>query len=228
MWTVLAALVAGVGVFFIESVLHPLLVKQVDSNSSGTHDSNKKWSPRNVIIGAALAALIHLFYVVVEKLQETNNRIERLTLEIEESIQGTRAEVLAAATDRILSCKSLVHKAALENLLIECDRRHADIAGEVVHLEEEEVGPIWQTLIGDISRKSVDATNIVSPKDWEYFSPDKGMEAHVRAIKSHKVNIRRLFIFDYSEWPRYRKVGVYKCVFGTATDLKPQALAKLS
>jgi hypothetical protein len=95
-----------------------------------------------------------------------------------------RARHLAESPFRIL----------VERELDDLDDRLVQIGNGELRLKREEIIPRWETLIR-ASKKHIDATNIVTQKDWVEFSRNSGIEVHEEAIKKH-VGIRRIMIYD--------------------------------
>jgi hypothetical protein len=76
------------------------------------------------------------------------------------------------------------------------DRTTQSLRGEL-RLKREEILSRWEKLIKACS-STVDATNIVSAKDWQEFSPNSGIEVHEEALKKG-AKIRRIMIYDESD-----------------------------
>lgn len=88
-------------------------------------------------------------------------------------------------------------RALVQRELEDLDDRLLQITRGDLRLKREEIIPRWEFLIR-ASKKTIDATNIVSEKDWVEFSPNSGIEVHEYAIKNN-VRIRRIMIYDETD-----------------------------
>lgn len=88
-------------------------------------------------------------------------------------------------------------QALMHDELQDIDDRASQILRGELRLKREEIIPRWEKLIY-ACKSTVDATNIVSAKDWKEFSPSSGIEVHRDALKKG-VKIRRIMIYDTSD-----------------------------
>jgi hypothetical protein len=85
-------------------------------------------------------------------------------------------------------------RSLIDKELEDIDARLKQMTEGELRLKREEVIPRWEKLF-DLSVRKIDATNLVSSKDWNEFSPNAGLEVHRDALQ-RGVRIRRIFIYD--------------------------------